>query len=166
MKMAVESHWHWHHSPLHLWLSPWNSKVDLHPTLCMEQWHHQHRTHKLLLVTQQTLPYILFLLSLVKQWTHILLCWNCEHPLIFGHYCHWWNTESIMIFFMHKFNYFSTFLSFVFWLFEGQCVSGTLHLLCDNQTFNLGMLNFHVSVLLSVSYTNLMTTVSYLKFKS
>lgn len=37
-----------------------------------------------------------------------------------------------MIFFMLKFNYFSTFLSPVFWLFEGQCVSGTLHLLCES----------------------------------
>jgi len=171
MRVAVESHWHWHCTLLHPRLSPWNSKVDLHPTLDMDQWHHQLRTHKLLLVTQQTLPHILFLFSLVKQWTapcmlHILLCWNSEHFLILGTYCHWWNNESIIIFFMHKFNYFSTFLSPAFWLFEGRCVSGTLHLLCDSQTFNLGMLNFHVSVQLPVSYTYLMTTVSYLKFKS
>jgi len=80
---------------------------------------------------------------------------NSEHPLILGTYCQWWNSESIIILFMHKFNYFSTFLPPVFWLFEGWCVSGTLHLLCDSQTFNLGMLNFHVSVQLLVSYTHL-----------
>ena len=103
MWVEVDSHWQWHHTPLHPWLSPWNSKVDLHSTLCMQQWHHQLRTHKLLLVIQQTLLYLLFLLSLVKQWTppcmlHILLRWNSERPLILGTYCHWWNSESIIIF--------------------------------------------------------------------
>jgi len=119
IRVAVESHWHWHHTPLHPWPSPWNSKVDLHPTLCMEQWHHQLRTQTV--ACDKTNPSLYIIPTVTCQTvntslyvTHTVVLKQGTPPYTWYILCHWWNSESIIIFFTHKFNYFSTFFHLSF----------------------------------------------------